>query len=283
MVGGQSSKPRIGAVIQARMKSERLPGKILMPLPFSSGKPLLGWTVECIKKSKLIDKIIIASSTDKTNDPLEAFCEGNAIELFRGSEDDVLSRFIEVTKQNGFDVVVRLTGDNPIVDAELLDFTIQHHLSNHNEYTRTKGLPLGMNFEIVSAKAFDRIENTKLKPEDREHVTTYIRNHADFKKEEFHFFKEEELDNIRLTVDYPSDFAAISLLLSLLKSGELPGLDSVREAKQNFSWILKVNEMNWQKRQFSNLTEELEAAVLLLQEKDLSNAAHLLMRHNSNK
>ena len=278
MVVGQSGKLQIGAVIQARMKSERLPGKILMPLPFSTGKPLLGWVVDCIKKSKLIDKIILASSTDITNDPLKSFCAKNSIELFRGSEDDVLSRFVRVAQQNNFDIVIRLTGDNPIVDSKLLDLIIEHHVSNNNDYTRTAGLPLGMNFEVVSSEALYRIEKQLLQPEDREHVTLYIRNHDGFKKDEFRFYKEEKLDKIRLTVDYPSDFATLSLLLGLLQADELPGIELVLKVKQTNPWIFNINDHNKQKQQFSNIKEEVKHAAQLLQEADLKNAAQILIQ-----
>jgi len=249
MVAGPSSKLKVGAIIQARMKSERLPGKILMHLPFPHGNPLLWWVIQGAKKSKKIDTVVIATSTSGDDDILESFSANNSVELFRGSEKDVLSRFLKVTRLMKFDVVVRLTGDNPIIDSSILDEIINKHVANGNDYTKTKGLPLGMNFEIISAQALLRLEQEKLSSDDREHVTLFFRNNANLKTEEFLLFQNEGLDKLRLTIDYPSDFAAVSLIFELINSEGMPSIECVRQVKKTHPWIFRINESNPQRMQ----------------------------------
>lgn len=249
MAAGQSDKLKIGAIIQARMKSERLPGKILMPLPFPMGRPLLSWIIESVRRSRSIDKIILASSDSKENDPLEIFCAENAVPLFRGSEQDVLSRFIKLVRENNFDVVVRLTGDNPVIDLPVLEEVIAKHVANKNDYTITSGLPVGMNIEVVSGRALLSLEKEALSPDDREHVTLHIRNNHRYRTQVIDFGKNENLQKLRLTVDYPSDFSALSLILSFLQPGEFPGIDFIDRLSSEHAWLFTCNIDNVQRNQ----------------------------------
>src|SRR5688500_5242636 len=114
---GQPNSPKVGFIIQARMKSTRLPGKVLLPIPLHGGKPIIQWIVDNVKKSGFEKKIILATSTNEEKDPLVAYCKTNSIECFRGDEENVLSRFIQILELNAFDLVVRLTGDNPLLDS----------------------------------------------------------------------------------------------------------------------------------------------------------------------
>lgn len=247
MVAGQQSSLRIGAIIQARMKSERLPGKIIRELPFPNGKPLLWWIVNSLRKSKFITDVVLATSVSEENAILESFAFENQLTLFRGSEEDVLSRFIQVSKNEKFDVVVRVTADNPLLDYEILDKIIHHHIENGNDYTGTTGLPIGMNFEVVSGKALCSLESKILSDADREHVTWYIRTHTEFKVEHIRYFEEEDLHEIRLTIDYPSDFAAASLIFSKLEPNQFPSIAFIRNLRDQHEWIFRINEANRQK------------------------------------
>ena len=277
---GQSGRLKIGAIVQARMQSTRLPGKILMPLPFPDGKPLLGWIIASLKKSDLINNIVLASSLKKENDPLIDFCNSNAIQLFRGDEEDVLSRFINISNENNFDIVVRLTGDNPFVDFSILDYTIKAHIDSGNDYTCTSGLPLGMNFEVFSTKAIDQIEGDLLSKEDREHVTLYFKRNNNFKKGIIKMFEGEELENLRLTIDYPSDLATASLLMGLLGRDDLPNIEFLKRTNSQYKWIFDINNSNFQKKQFDDTEDEIRAAGLLLQGMELKKAAQIL-KHTS--
>lgn len=247
MAAGQQNNIRIGAIIQARMKSERLPGKIIRELPFPHGKPLLWWIVNSIRKSRFVSDVVLATSLNEENTVLQSFSSANHLTLFRGSEEDVLSRFIQVIKDSQFDVIVRVTADNPFLDYELLDKTIEQHLASGNDYSITTGLPMGMNFEIVSAHALLSLEDKILSDADREHVTWHIRTHNEFKTGEIKYFEGEGLNALRLTIDYPSDFAMASLIFSELKEGQFPTIGFIRKLREQHEWIFRINESNIQK------------------------------------
>jgi spore coat polysaccharide biosynthesis protein SpsF len=263
MVDGLQNK-KIAFIIQARMGSTRLPGKILMPLPLETDKCLLNWIIDSLKKSSFNNTIFIATSLNSINDPLEGFCKENAVECYRGSEEDVLSRFIDITKTNEFDHVVRLTGDNPFVDINLLDKSISHHLSSEADYTATSGLPLGMNFEIICANALQGLDKIELSVSEREHVTLYIKNSEGYKRNTFYPLVKD-LSNLRLTVDYSSDYLVVSTILSIAEKRKVsPGLDLIIYCLKQYPWIFKLNQKNIQKTIYKNIQEEIEIAKPIL-------------------
>jgi spore coat polysaccharide biosynthesis protein SpsF len=275
MADGQQGKPKIGAIIQARMGSSRLPGKILMPIPFGNGKPLLQWIVDSLKKSKLISQIVLASSTDTANDPLEDFCRRNSIVFFRGSENDVLSRFVTVSEESTFDHVVRVTGDNPVLDVEMLDFVCLEHITKDADYTSSVGLPVGMNIEVVRASCLiDTKNNPELIAEDREHVTFFFRRVERFKKSIVRF--DSKFTDYRVTVDYPIDFAVVSLIIGISLETGLTGLNLIEHIAANKSWIFTINDGQLQKKAFQNESEEVSAAIDLLRSQDMLRAASIL-------
>lgn len=275
---GQQNKCRVGFVIQARMKSSRFPNKVLMEMPLNDGKPLIKWITDTLKSSSFAGDIVVATSVNRENDILSEFCQNEGIRCYRGDEDDVLSRFINISEQGNYDVIVRLTADNPIIDNEVLDATVRYHLENSNDYTKTVGLPVGMNFEVVSSASLIDLRFKNLSVLDREHVTLFIRNSDFYKKSDFIPTINSALGQLRLTVDYPSDYLVVSTVLQLM--GEIGGeskLDVIEQMSERYSWVFDVNRHNVQKKQPQNLTEELIMASQLLQKFDLKNAAQLLL------
>lgn len=267
----------IAFIIQARMQSARLPGKILMPIPIWKGKPLLSWIVMELKKSNYKADIIVATSKNKENDVLENFCKKQGIECFRGNEENVLSRFTGIVKDNSYSTVVRLTADNPIIDIDLLDRTISQHLKNKSDYTKTEGLPTGMNFEVMSGSALVDTEKNILTKSDKEHVTLFLRNNNKYRKHTYNPVTNTSLKDLRLTVDYPSDLLVISTLLSFYQEHKtLGGLKLVEKVFTDFPMIFEANRSNCQKKQFSNTGEELKHAITLLKDLELNNAALIL-------
>jgi len=254
---------KVIAIIQARIESERLPGKVLMELPFDNGKPILKWITDSIKSSKYIDKCIVATSENKENDQIEEFCNKNELQCFRGSEEDVLSRFITIVKNEASDVVIRLTGDNPILDIGILDKVINEHIDSDSNYTSTLGLPIGMNFEIISGQAFLSI-NGKVTQDEKEHVTLYFKKRDEFIKQSILLSEDEELNNLRVTVDYPEDFLVVSHLFLSLKKGESPSLSLVKTVNDKTPWVFRANSSKIQKKVSSNFSEENKEAVQLL-------------------
>lgn len=258
------------------MQSTRLPGKILMPLPLGTGKPLLSWIIDELKKSTFNNKIIVATSVNSENNVLESFCESNGIGCFRGDEDNVLSRFTAIAKQEAFDCIVRLTADNPILDINILDEVIRHHFEKNNDYTSTAVMPTGMNFEVISAQALLDIENHPITEADREHVTLFIRNSGKYKSETYHPEIKTELKGLRLTVDYASDYALLSLILSLSAMNGLRGIKLVEDTFARYPWLFETNRSNIQKKQFTDLDEEVKEAAAFLEQFDFKNASQIL-------
>ena len=246
-----------------------------MKLPFGNGKPLLKWITDSIKSSEIVDKCIVATSVNTENDQIEEFCNKNNFQCFRGSEEDVLSRFITITKNEEADVVIRLTGDNPILDIGILDQVINEHLDSDSDYTASLGLPLGMNFEVISGQAFLSISEEATQAE-KEHVTLYFKNRDEFIKQSVSLSEDEELNKLRVTVDYPEDFLVVSHLFSSLKKDELPSFSLVKRIFDETPWVFRVNSGEIQKRAFSDFSDEKKEAVQLLRKYGFKKSANKL-------
>jgi spore coat polysaccharide biosynthesis protein SpsF len=275
MVGGLQNK-KVAFIIQARMQSARLPGKILMPLPFENGKPLLSWIIDELKKSNYENKIIVATSVNLENNILASFCEESLIGCYRGEEENVLSRFVAIAKLDNYDCIVRLTADNPIIDISILENTIAYHFERDNDYTATSGLPTGMNFEVISSKTLMDIENHPISDSDKEHVTMFVRNNENYKLGLFTPEIKGEIKALRLTVDYASDYALLSLILSLSNASGLFGIKLIEFVYSKYPWLFEINNSNFQKRQFCDLNQEVNEAILLLEKFEFKNASILL-------
>lgn len=274
---------RVGFIIQARMKSTRLPGKILMPLPIGGTTPLLGWITNAVQNSSYYKSIFVATSTNAENDDLVEFTKQFKVNIFRGSEDDVFSRFKSIAKDNDFNVIVRLTGDNPFLDIPVLDQTIDFHLSSGVDYTITKGLPVGMNFEIIDVNSFKGIYAENLTLVEKEHVTLYIRDSGRFRTQEYIPCPFTNYNEIRLTVDYPTDIVVVSTLLSIgEKLNMKPGLELVDFGLKNFPWLFEVNQQNHQKRNYKNLQEEWEEAKPILESLEFKKLVTVLKKKFDN-
>lgn len=278
---GQLSNNRIAFIIQARMQSTRLPGKILMPMPIGTQFTLLGQIINSLKLSKANASIFIATSLNNENDILENVAKVNEVNCYRGSEIDVLSRFINILEINTFDVVVRLTADNPIIDIEILDKTIEFHCISNKDYTNTVGLPLGMNFEVIKADALLSLKNKVLSQEDREHVTLYLKNSKEYSCQTSFIDLNEDCKNARVTIDYPSDYLVVSSLFSLHIESKIPlGIEIIKYANTKFPFLLKSNKTNVQKENYKTLEEEIEKVIPVLEELEFKKIVSLLQTKN---
>lgn len=165
---------KIVAIIQARMTSTRLPGKVLMPI---GDKPLIQILLERIKRSKHIDEIVVALPQDTKSEPLETLCQQLGVSIFRGSELDVLTRFTGAARAHQADVVVRLCSDCPFLDPSLTDQVIKKFLDGDFDYVNNIGarsFPDGLDVEVFTAESLYQADRTATHPKHREHVTTYI-------------------------------------------------------------------------------------------------------------
>ncbi|HEX8658492.1 MAG TPA: NTP transferase domain-containing protein, partial [Hymenobacter sp.] len=171
--------PRVAVLIQARMTSSRLPGKVLLPLPLGSSTTVLGHVVARAQRLAPAQLVIVATSELSTDDPVAAAAQALGAAVFRGAEQDVLGRFAGALSRHEAEVVVRMTADNPALDPAFLQAAVAHHLATAADYTLTTGLPLGANVEVMSAAALRRAANEAIHPEEREHVTPYLRRHPE--------------------------------------------------------------------------------------------------------
>ena len=204
------------AVLQARLSSSRLPGKVLMPL---AGAPMILRQVERVRRAARIDRLVVATSDRADDDRLADALSGAGVEVYRGSLEDVLARFVGALDAFPADHVVRLTGDCPLIDPQLIDATIDLHLRTGADYSPNrvadKGFPKGQDVEVITAAALRRAAATASTSEEREHVTWGVWNHPELYRIER---LEPPLDqgHIRWTVDRPDDYEFVSAVYDAL-------------------------------------------------------------------
>lgn len=195
----------LGIIIQARMGSSRLPGKVLKKI---GNKTLLEHIIFRLERLKNIAKVVIATSSEEIDDIIEEFCKKSGVVCFRGSETNVLERYYLCAKQHGFDEIVRLTADNPFVDIEELDNLICFFRSEKAEYAHSFNvLPYGVGTEIFAYKALEKDFQESSMPHHFEHVNEYILENPDkFKTVVLPAKAEKNRPDIRLTVDTQEDY-----------------------------------------------------------------------------
>lgn len=199
-------------IIQARISSTRLPGKILKKI---NDKPMLWHSLERLKNSKNIDKIVIATSDQTEDDETEKFCVENGTQCFRGSLEDVLKRYVDCVRQYPeYNTIVRVTGDCPLIDSEVVDKVISTFEKEDADYASNvlkETYPDGIDVEVFSREVLLESDEEAKLPSEREHVTLYIRNNPKYKK--INIENKTDLSRFRLTVDNPEDFKVISFLI----------------------------------------------------------------------
>lgn len=239
---------RILVIIQARMNSSRLPGKVLLPLPLNGLTSVLGHVVARAKQLAAGQKVLVATSTLAADDPLAAAARALHVSVFRGNEQDVLGRFCGALAEVEAEVVVRITADNPAIDPNFMRAAVNHHEATRADYTLTTGLPLGTNIEVISANALRRAGAEATRPDEREHVTPYLRRHPElFRLETLPLAVAPAVAALRLTLDYPSDYALLHLLFSQLPADfSLTNPAGLPALVAQFAWLVHVNNQNTQ-------------------------------------
>jgi spore coat polysaccharide biosynthesis protein SpsF len=200
----------IAALIQARMKSTRLPGKILADV---GGRPMLARMFERVRMAKAVDQLMLVTSTDPSDDPVVEFCIRENVPCFRGSLEDVLDRYYQAALMIKPDTVVRLTGDCPLIDPLIIDSMIAVYKQGHYDYVANSApppgtFPDGMDVEVLSFPALERAWIETDKPSHREHVTFYFWQNPD-KFRTLRYDGTQDLSSVRLTVDHPQDLEVV--------------------------------------------------------------------------
>jgi spore coat polysaccharide biosynthesis protein SpsF len=196
---------KLGVVIQARIGSTRLPGKVLRPI---AGRPLLAHVTGRLEQLEHASQIVVATSTQDRDTAIVDWCRQAGVLCFCGSEDDVLDRYLRCAEQFGFTQVVRLTADNPFTDVAELDRLIELHLSGGFDYTHSFGMmPLGVGAEILTLGALRRSHREGLAPHHREHVNEYVQEHPErFRTGVLDVPAAKRCPELRLTVDTEEDW-----------------------------------------------------------------------------
>ena len=192
-------------ILQARVSSTRLPGKVLLPI---LGKPMLRHQAERILKCKLLDKFILATSNDGQDDAILDICRDLQIPCYRGSLTDVLDRFYQAARGYAPDHVVRLTGDCPLIDPTIVDQLIATYLSEPTDYMSNcvePTFPDGLDVEAFRFHCLEEAWREARQPSQREHVTLFI-NRQPERYRVRHFKGKIDLSHLRWTVDESSDF-----------------------------------------------------------------------------
>jgi spore coat polysaccharide biosynthesis protein SpsF len=193
-------------VLQARMSSSRLPGKVLRPL---HGRPMILRITERIARSQELDDLVVVTSVDPSDDPLVDVLSEAGVTVRRGSLTDVFSRYLAVADEFDPSVVVRLTGDNPLVDPDVIDLILREHRDSGADYSSnniTHTFPIGLDAEAVGPDVLRSLSRLPLTDEEREHVTIGVRR----RPEQFllhSVVQPVDHSELRWTVDHPEDFA----------------------------------------------------------------------------
>jgi spore coat polysaccharide biosynthesis protein SpsF len=208
------------AVIQARMGSTRLPGKIMMDV---ENRPMLWHVVDRLGRCNMLNKVVVATSDRRSDDAVEKFCEKHSFNIFRGDENNVLARYYSAAEKYAADVVVRITGDCPLIDPEVVDKAVGAYLERQADHDGASNIikrtyPRGLDTEVFSFKALHGCHKGAHREYQREHVTVYMYEHPEI----FNIHSVEngiDLSGMRWTVDEGSDLDFVRAIYKRLSKG----------------------------------------------------------------
>lgn len=242
---------KISAIVASRMTSTRLPGKILMDL---CGKPALCQLIDRLKQSKYLHDIVIATTTNKQDNIVVQTANDMAVSCYRGSEEDVLGRHVQAAEASNTDLIVHITSDCPLLDAETIDTVIERMLEHPyldfvaNDIIQT--YPLGFSVEVFRTSTLKEVDQLTNDPADREHVSLYMYE----RPKEYHLSNVEapyflRHPEYRLTLDTMEDYQLISRVYeALYPSKPQFTLHDIVRYLQNNSALLSINQSIQQKK-----------------------------------
>lgn len=267
-------------VIQARRSSSRLRDKIFLELPGNKKKSVLATVIE--RSAKAGYPVIVATTVNPEDDLTEKEALKYEAEVFRGSLEDVLSRYMGAAEKFALDNIVRITSDCPCADAKLIETAMETLIKGGYDYVSNveeRVFPFGLDTEAFTTAALSKAAAEEKRPEIREHVTYHIRLSDSFKK--FRLTDTSGLPrrpDIRATLDTGEDYTALCALFSLLPEGF--SLKDILEAYEKYPWLTEINGRVYHKKPFVSETEELEEAVKLLKLHRMDKAAEILGGHS---
>jgi spore coat polysaccharide biosynthesis protein SpsF len=250
---GNIKKMKIGAIIQGRTTSTRLPRKILKNLPYDSDITVLEQEINRLKKSELLNEIIVATTTNKSDDEIVELAKKNEVPHYRGDEFNVLERYYQSAKMFNVDVVVRITSDCPCVDRRLVDNIIMDHVSKNVDYSSNSlngRLIRGFDLEVINFQALTKAFLNATEDFEREHVTPYI---YESHPERFNINSIEDDDlsvpGVRVTLDTEEDYMLLCAVFDYLyhDDNDFSATDVVNLFKKR-PWLMNINKNIKQKK-----------------------------------
>jgi spore coat polysaccharide biosynthesis protein SpsF len=202
---------RVVAIVQARMGSTRLPGKVLLDL---AGEPMLARDMNRLSRAGRIDETVVATTVKRADDPIVELCRRRSWLYFRGSEEDVLDRYYRAAKAHQAEGVVRITSDCPLIEPEIVDRVVDEFLQCQpmidyaSNTVPERTFPRGLDTEVVRFEALEKAWRQDDNPSWREHVTAYIRRHPRCFRSHG-VLNDKDLSHLRWTVDTPEDLAFV--------------------------------------------------------------------------
>jgi spore coat polysaccharide biosynthesis protein SpsF len=220
-------RPKVAAIIQARMGSTRLSGKVLAGV---GDHPMLWYVIERTRAAETLDKVIVATTTEPADDIIVAFCRQHGVSCFRGSEKDVLDRYYHAARQHDVEIIVRITSDCPLIDPGIVDKTVRSFLAEQPDYASNslvRTYPRGLDTEVMTVRALETAWREARQPYQRSHVTPYIyENPGRFRI--LSVTGEEDYSAYRWTVDTPEDLELVRAIYARFESKEFFFSDVLR-------------------------------------------------------
>ena len=231
----------IGCIIQARMGSTRLPGKVLMEV--IEGKPVLYYVINQLKYCKSFEKLIVATTTLPEDDKIVQFCMDNDVNYFRGDFKNVLERHYRCAEKFSLSTVIRMPSDKPLLDPEVVDKVVKIFNKNSYDYVTNflpQTFPSGTDVEVLSFDSLKKSWEKAILPSEKEHVTNYIYNHRD----DFRIFNvvnSENLSNFRWAVDRIEDLRLVREIVSKIRKNPIL-IKDILELFKNEPNLIEINK-----------------------------------------
>lgn len=234
-----ASVPRVIAIVQARMASNRLPGKVIMDI---AGRSMLWHVVSRVRQANLVEKVVVGTSDLASDDPVAAICDTEDILCFRGSEIDVLDRFYQVASNYGANAIVRISADCPLIDPEIIDKVVRVYQDGDYDYVTNTfpcSYPDGMDTEIFTFSALEQAWREATWHSEREHVTPYLRKHREL-FDIGNVCHETDLSDMRWTVDEMRDLEFVKSVHRHMTNTDF-GMTDILELLSRHPEIVEIN------------------------------------------
>lgn len=234
---------RYGVIIQARTSSSRLPGKVLIDI---EGQPMLLRQLKRLKHGLRVPKLLVATSNDPSDDLVEQLCEKNGFECCRGSLNDVMERFIHCARKNHIDFIIRVGGDDPLIDWECCNALMELHMQHSYDFmyaSNREGWPYGCAAEMISRKALEEIHRKVREQCYLEHIIPYFfHNTGEFQTCKVKAPKEINRPNYYFSVDFPEDLEFIRAIFAIFgRSNDYFSLEEVIQLIDSKPKLLDMN------------------------------------------